>query len=171
MWHPCKETHMPTTHKMPGRSNYWKQGWWIVIIECIYIYILPLAGSVCIYEYDSFLIDQLFLPWLHIRIIWGFLKIVWGWPRPQKFENWFWVNLLHSCGCGTPALDRAFLEGQDVCLCTPGVPCQNNCWLKLGTQCWKSPQRAAISEWKVHGLWRQKKSVFLPLNFAYLVAV
>lgn len=169
MWHPCKETHMPTTHKMPGKKQLLETRLWIVIIECIYIYIYSLWQDLCIYEYASFLIDQSFLPWLHIRIIWGFLKIVWGWPRPQKFENWFWVNLLHSC---EPLLWTVHSwRGKMFIFAPPGVPCRRTIVDWNWGHSAESPYREQLFQSGKYMGFDVKKNLSLPLNFAYLVAV
>lgn len=130
-----------------------------------WMYIYCLWQNLCIYGYANFLVDQLFSPWLHIGIIWGVLKIVWGWPRTSRVWKLVLSESVEQLWLWTPALDCEFLEGQDFYLWTPwsAMP-ENNCWLKLGTQCWKSLQRAAMAEWKVHGLWCQKKNLSLPLN-------
>ena len=168
MWHPCKEIRMPRTHKMPGKKQLLETRLWIVIIECIYI--LSLAGSVHLQICQLLgrpVVLTLAAHWNHLRSSKDCLRLT----QASKVWKLILSGSVVQLWLWTPALDCAFLEGQDFYLCTPqsAMP-ENNCWLKLGTQCWKSLQRAAMAEWKVHGLWRQK-NLSLPLNFAYLEAV
>ena len=130
-----------------------------------WMYIYCLWQNLCIYGYANFLVDQLFSPWLHIGIIWGVLKIVWGWPRHQEFENWFWVNLLSSCGYEPLLWTVNSWRGKIFIFEPPGVPCQRTIVDWNWGHSAESPYREQLwQSGKYMGFDVKKKNLSLPLN-------
>ena len=158
MWHPCKETHMPRTHKMPGKKQLLETRLWIVIIE--YIYILSLAGSVHLRICQLLgrpVVLTLVAHWNHLRSFKDCLRLtqaskVWKLVLSESVAQlWLW----------TPALDCAFLEGARFLSLYP-LEChaRKQLLIEIGDTVLKVPTGSSYG--RVESTWAltPKKSVF-----------